>query len=460
MEATMEKEENFEKLLEASKNPENRSRLATTGTLITLLQRIPTAHSADLLLILRILRNLCAGELTNQTSFLNNSGSAMVDSVLSSPLAMLETRQVGLQILGNVALAGEEHRAAIWASLFPVRFLELAGVRDSRICDTLCMVLDTCCSSKDGRRRLEELFVNGKGILIVPEIIETALIVGYREEWLEWLVTKICIEEPYLLQLFKTLAPSVDSCGCTERTYTFFTTSQAFLLGLLSKCLSERPGEITISHDFALSTLKILKEAYNVTDFVSRGTSALPTGFPATDVLGYILMILRDVCAWEDPSLAAPVDSLISSGLVELVLCFLEELEPPSILRRCMRNNTTGEVTISDVKKVCPYRGFRRDVVSVIGNCLYGRKQVQDEIRKWNAIPLLLQQCVTDDDSPFQREWGLLTVRNLLEGNEENQHYVAELQLRDSFNTPEISGLGLKVEVDKNTGRVKLVNIS
>ncbi|KAK8944232.1 hypothetical protein KSP39_PZI008481 [Platanthera zijinensis] len=171
-------------------------------------------------------------------------------------------------------------------------------------------------------------------------------------------------------------------------------------------------------------------------------------------------MILRDVCAWEDPSLAAPVDSLISSGLVELVLCFLEELEPPSILRRSLGNNTIGEVTISDVKKVCPYRGFRRDVVSVIGNCLYGRKQVQDEIRKWNAIPLLLQQCVTDDDSPFQREWGLLTVRNLLEGNEENQLYVAELQLQDSFNTPEISGLGLKVEVDKNTGRVKLVNIS
>lgn len=258
------------------------------------------------------------------------------------------------------------------------------------------------------------------------------------------------------MQLFQKLAPSVDDCGCTDRTYTFFTASQAFLLGLLSKCLSERPGEIIISHDFALSTLTILKEAYNVTDFISRGTSALPTGSPTTDVLGYILMILRDVCAWEDPSLAAPVDSLISAGLVDLVLSFLEELEPPSIVRRSMENHTIVE----DVKKVCPYRGFRRDVVSVIGNCLYGRKQVQDEIRKWNAIPLLLQQCVTDDDSPFQREWGLLTIRNLLEGNEENQLYVAELQLQDSFNTPEISGLGLKVEVDKNTGRVKLVNIS
>lgn len=462
MEAAVEVEGTLENLLEASKKQADRSRLAITGTLVKLLRSIPTALPVDLLLILRILRNLCAGEESNQTSFLNNNGSIIVDSVLGSPLATMETRRAGLQLLGNVSLAGEEHRAAVWASLFPMRFLELARVREPGICDTLCMVLDTCCSSKGGRRRLEELCIDVKGIHIMPEIIRTALTGGYQEEWLEWLVTKICIEESHFSQLFQMLGPAADGHDYAEKNYTLFTPTQAFLLELLSKCLSERPAEVIIACDFALIILKILKEASDATDFSSRGTLALPTGFPTTDVLGYTLMILRDTCAWEDPSLAyfaSPVDSLISAGLVDIVLSFLQELEPPLIIRRSI-DNTRGEKIITEGKKVCPYKGFRRDLVSIIGNCLYRKKQVQDKIRKWNAIPLLLQQCVTDDDNPFQREWGLLTIRNLLEGNEENQRYVAELKLQDSVNTPEISGLGLKVEVDKNTGRLKLVNIS
>ncbi|XP_020572183.1 LOW QUALITY PROTEIN: ataxin-10 [Phalaenopsis equestris] len=443
-----ESEETLEKLLEASKRPEGRSHLATAGTLVTLLNRLCNTLPDDTLLIFRILRNLCAGETDNQNAFLNNGGSVVVQAILGLSIATSEIRRVGLQLLGNVALAGEEHRAAVWAAFFPVRFLEIAEFRESEVCDALCMVLDTCCSSDGGRRRLEELCDDEKGM------VTAAFTGGYEEEWLEWLLTKICIEEPYFLHLFEKIGPTSDDYGRADKKYTLFSSTQAFLLKLLSKCLSERPGDISMSNDFALSILKIFKEATNVTDFFSRGTSALPTGFPTIDVLGYSLMILRDSCAWEDHSLAAleaPVESLLSAGLMEVVLISLEELEPPSIVRRSV---------VTEGKKMCPYRGFRRDLVSVIGNCLHRRKEVQDKIRMRNAIPLLLQQCVLDDENPFLREWGLLTARNLLEGNFENQQYVAELQLLDSVNTPEISGLGLKVEVDKSTNRAKLVNIS
>ena len=51
-------------------------------------------------------------------------------------------------------------------------------------------------------------------------------------------------------------------------------------------------------------------------------------------------------------------------------------------------------------------------------------------------------------------------MRNLLEGNSENQQAVAELELQGSVDMPELAGLGLKVEVDQNTRRAKLVNIS
>ncbi|KAG0496874.1 hypothetical protein HPP92_001565 [Vanilla planifolia] len=250
MDMSADGEENLEKLLQVSKTAEGRSRLATAGTLAVLLRRLSTILPVDLLPVLRILRNLCAGEAANQDAFLHLGGPAVVETVLFSPLANLEARRIGLQLLGNFALAGEVHRAAVWGSFYPARFLELATIREPRVCDPLCMVLDTCCSSEGGRRRFEELCDDERGLPIVVEIIKTACAGGYEEEWLEWLVTKICIEEPYLLLLFQKLASSMYDYGKTE----------AVLLKLLSKSLSNRPVEISLSNDFALSILKIFRK--------------------------------------------------------------------------------------------------------------------------------------------------------------------------------------------------------
>ncbi|PNY11132.1 ataxin-10, partial [Trifolium pratense] len=49
--------------------------------------------------------------------------------------------------------------------------------------------------------------------------------------------------------------------------------------------------------------------------------------------------------------------------------------------------------------------------------------------------------------------------RNILEGNEEDQKVVAELQLQGSADVPQISALGLRVLVDPKTRRAKLVNV-
>ena len=84
---------------------------------------------------------------------------------------------------------------------------------------------------------------------------------------------------------------------------------------------------------------------------------------------------------------------------------------------------------------------------------------MQDEIRKRTKILLLLQQCVADEENPFLREWGIWSVRNLLEGNVENQQVVADLEVQGSVDVLELAGLGFKVEVDQQTQRAKLVNV-
>lgn len=244
---------------------------------------------------------------------------------------------------------------------------------------------------------------------------------------------------------------------------TSFCREHAFLLGVLSKCLSERPGEIMLQSGFGLCIYDYLKRASGVVNFYARGDSALPTHNPDVDVLGYCLTILRDVCAWEGRTVAEDhVFPLLSAGLLETLLGFLRELEPPSLVRKSMMQarNQLNSLTMDEPSKVCPYKGFRKDVVSVICNCVHHRKLAQDEIRERNGIHIVLQQCVLDEDNPFLREWGLLTVSYLLDGNTENQREVADLQLLEPIDTAEIAELGLRVEIDREKQRAKLVNNS
>ncbi|KAF8772738.1 hypothetical protein HU200_005441 [Digitaria exilis] len=262
-----------------------------------------------------------------------------------------DAARAALQALGNTALAGEFHRDAVWEALFPEALLEFAGVRDAGVLDPLCMVLDTCCGGEGGRQRLNELCHEDLGLPILVQVVNTASQVEHKEEWLEWLLFKVCVEEQKFETLFNALCSN--DVECTDNGE--YNAKHAFLLGTLSMCLNNHPKEL-----------------------------------------------LRDICAWESPSseTQSPVDSLLQTGLVKDA-------------------------------KVCPYIGYRRDLVAVIANCLHGRKKVQDEIRQLGGVLLLLQQCVIDEDNPYLREWGLLAVKNLLQENEENQKEVLNLRCKN-----------------------------
>lgn len=359
-------------------------------------------------------------------------------------------------------MAGDEHQRAVWHHLFTLDFVELARVRSRGTCDPLCMIIYTCCKGNHG---LIADLCSDKGLPIVAEIIRTASAVGFGEDWFKMLLSRFCLDKFYFSSLFSNLS-SFGDCDDTTSKVDIFYPEQAFLLSILSEILNERVSDITVSNDFTLWVLGIFRKAAGIVDSSSRGKSGLPTGFTDIDVLGYSLTILRDICAcdslrgFKKDDYVDVVDSLLSSGLLELLLDLLQDLEPPAIIRKATKQDEFEEGTSSFQGKLCPYKGFRRDLVAVIGNCAYRRKHVQDWIRQKNKIMVLLQQCVTDEDNPFLREWGIWSVRNLLEGNEENQHVVNELELQGSVDVPEISGLGLQVEVDPKTHRAKLVNVS
>lgn len=208
-----------------------------------------------------------------------------------------------------------------------------------------------------------------------------------------------------------------------------------------------------ISKNFALGVLQILIEAYTITTTSSLTKSDAETSH-ANTALQYLLLMLRDICSWKQRSTSTedPADLFQCEDLIELLLRFLQELEPPITA-------DNQEIQPLSSSKLAPYQGFQKDVVSVICNYLHGRKHVQDEIRKQDGIPLLLQQCIVDESYPYMRKIATLTIRNLLEGNLANQYEVAQLELKEPVITPQIAQMGLRVEIDEDTQRPKLVNI-
>ncbi|KAL8114617.1 hypothetical protein AgCh_021465 [Apium graveolens] len=204
-----------------------------------------------------------------------------------------------------------------------------------------------------------------KGLPVLIEIIRTASTVGSGEDWFELLLSKICIEESNLSPFFSKLS----LCDNTTLKIDLFGPEQAFLLSSLSKILNEQISDISIFNDFALSILGIFTKAAGVVDFTSRGKSGLPTGFPNIDVFGYSLTILRDICAcdYSEGKSVDAVESLLSTGFLELLLDLLCDLEPPAIIRKAVRQGKLDEGTSSHSDKCCPYKGFRRDLVAVVG---------------------------------------------------------------------------------------------
>ncbi|XP_030471637.2 uncharacterized protein LOC115689652 [Syzygium oleosum] len=459
----------LEVLAKISRTADGRADLASKSVIALILDLIQghsgCLNSALLVSSLKLLRSLCAGEVVNQDTFIEKNGVGITLTVLRAlmrtPALDCGAVRIALQALANVSLAGERHQQTIWVQFFPNEFLTLARIRSQDTVDPLCMILYTC---QDGNPVCLAELCGDHGLSVVSEIARTASIVGFRAEWFKLLLSVICLDKAHLPTLFAkvAVAPADDSKD-VQMVCDEFSSEQAFLVSIVSEILNERLNDVTVSNEFALYILGLFRKASGFVDFSERGKLGLPTGSSPIDVLGYTLTMLRDICAQDGArgsteNAQDTTGKLLSSGLLDWLLNLLRELEPPTMIRKAINQGQHQGNADSEQLKQCPYKGFRRDIVAVIGNCLYQRRSVQDEVRCKGGVTLLMQQCVTDEDNPYLREWGIWTVRNLFEGNAENQQAVAELELWGTVNTPEIAELGLRVELDQKTGRPKLVN--
>ncbi|XP_026812588.1 ataxin-10 [Rhopalosiphum maidis] len=70
---------------------------------------------------------------------------------------------------------------------------------------------------------------------------------------------------------------------------------------------------------------------------------------------------------------------------------------------------------------------FKSDLIRLIANMCYNNQEHQNLMRSDNIIPILLECCAFDAKNPLMREWSLFALRNILEGNLDNQNFVANI---------------------------------
>ncbi|EEY53311.1 uncharacterized protein PITG_06952 [Phytophthora infestans T30-4] len=150
---------------------------------------------------------------------------------------------------------------------------------------------------------------------------------------------------------------------------------------------------------------------------------------------------------------------LNADGARELLLSLLQELQRVWELGRqstTTMNTRTAASTIQPQTNGEPF-GYRSGLIRVIGNLSFRHTDHQDLVRNEGYLPLFLNHCNIDETNPMIREWSLVALRNLCEGNEANQSYINALrpQGMDAASTTTLDKAKMRADIGKD-GNVKL----
>ncbi|KAI9599207.1 spinocerebellar ataxia type 10 protein domain-containing protein [Syncephalis fuscata] len=141
------------------------------------------------------------------------------------------------------------------------------------------------------------------------------------------------------------------------------------------------------------------------------------------------------------------------SRLEQLLSCTVELLavtERAIPRTTAVSNNTATSPTNLASVNLDGFNCVKRDTVRLLGNLAHQQPTVQDQIRELGGLALVLGQCSIDDRNPFVREYAIMAIRCLLEGNDTNQYLVAQMAPIAASQHPALAEAGFKVALDDN----------
>lgn len=93
-------------------------------------------------------------------------------------------------------------------------------------------------------------------------------------------------------------------------------------------------------------------------------------------------------------------------------------------------------------------------IIEILANTCHTSFEAQEKIRELHGLELVLSSCVIDDNNPFMKERAILCLRFLLEKNQKNQQFVANLEAKNVADSTALEEAGY--EVNFVDGRVQV----
>ncbi|XP_012530887.1 ataxin-10 [Monomorium pharaonis] len=104
-----------------------------------------------------------------------------------------------------------------------------------------------------------------------------------------------------------------------------------------------------------------------------------------------------------------------------------------------------------------PAYGFKVGLIRVIANMVHKNKICQDLFREIDGIPLLLDCCNIDARNPLILQWTILALRNLCEGNPENQEIIRNCEKTGVPDNPALQEMGLTLHEDADGKSIRII---
>lgn len=101
------------------------------------------------------------------------------------------------------------------------------------------------------------------------------------------------------------------------------------------------------------------------------------------------------------------------------------------------------------------WRNLKKLVVLVLSSLVWKSSVVQNQIRQYGGVEMVLACCNIDDNNPYIREHAIMCLRFLLEGNKENQEIVRSLVPRKTVPDEVLDKRGYETYIDEE-GKVGL----
>ena len=89
------------------------------------------------------------------------------------------------------------------------------------------------------------------------------------------------------------------------------------------------------------------------------------------------------------------------------------------------------------------WRNLKKLVILVLSSLVWKSRRVQDQIRQYGGVEMVVACCTQDGNNPYIREHAVMCLRFLLEGNEENKELVRRLERGGNPVFPGIRGSGI-----------------